>query len=54
MSQISDNSVNFAGTDRDGNCALVTNGGVSQVLRGQMGTEDLFRGDGWGWIQFVQ
>jgi len=47
MSQITDTAVNFEGTDGDGNCVSVTDGDGSQVLRGRMGTENLFQGDGY-------
>ena len=54
MSQITDIAENFAGTDGDENCISVMDGDGIQVLRGWMRTENLFRGDGWGWIQFVR
>jgi len=54
VSQITDIAVNFVGTDGDGNSVSVTDGDGSQALRGWMGMENLFRGDGWGWIQFVR
>jgi len=53
LSQITDTVVNFAGTNGDGNCVLITDVDVSQMLRGRMGMENLFWGDGLGWIQFV-
>jgi len=42
MSQITDTVVNFTGTDGDGNCVSVTDGDGRRVLRGQMGTANMF------------
>jgi len=59
MSQISDNAVNFAGTDGDGKCISVTNGDGSQVLRARKTCFEVTDRDGyslcsngWGWVNF--